>query len=72
MIESFSLSADGDLLWTYEAESTILSSVIMDEQGSLYFGTDNGFVHALAIPEPSTIILLLTGAIGLLAWRRRK
>jgi hypothetical protein len=41
--------------------------------GTESIGVDSGLITSMAVPEPSAIIMLALGAVGLLsyAWRKR-
>ncbi|MGD9647542.1 MAG: PQQ-binding-like beta-propeller repeat protein [Pirellulales bacterium] len=64
----------GNVLWQFTADDQVLSSVILDDQGVLYFGTTES-LYAIAhiVPEPAGYISMLAGVAttGFLFLRRR-
>jgi hypothetical protein len=54
-----------------ELGNVFLSGITEGSLGGNYQGNIDAFVAKLSVPEPSTLALLLTAAIGGLFWRRR-
>ena len=65
----------GDVTWTYEWDPTIApnSTFIISNDGQLIAGTPT-VGGPPPTPEPSTLALLFSGALGVMgyAWRRRR
>ncbi len=62
------LDSDGDLIWEFESASSsyVYSSVIMDDEGVLYFGAGDGlYAIAAPIPEPSSASILILSIVCL-------
>lgn len=68
----YAIRPDGTELWNYVADGTIVGAAAIGADGSIYFGSNDGFLYAIGtpIPEPSTACLFVA-AVGLFAIYRR-
>jgi hypothetical protein len=69
--DSWNLASNAFVLHTFTGFDNIDTLVIKSDGDGRWFAMDNFEYTAVAVPEPSTMLLLSSGLLGLLGLRRR-